>query len=140
MASVSYSPTERHVAGRCNNAGIDVQGPLPCDKIQKGDLIRLAGNERKVRVVRYDKHTGYTQCVWVVKLRRSGYPAPHTHLNRHRLKDVTIAQRGVDLYSTELESRLQMALDRYVRALADPDDDFEVRSVVTESDVVGILQ
>ena len=140
MASVSYDPTEQHVAGRQSNAGIDVQGPLPCDNIQKGDLIRLRGNERKVRVVCYDKHTGYIQCVWVVKLSRSGYPAPHTHLNRHQLKDATIAQRGVDLYSTELESRLQMTLDRHAQALADSDDDFEARDVVTESDVVGILQ
>jgi len=140
MASVAYDRTERHVEGRRSNAGIDVQGPLPCDKIQKGDLIRLAGNERKVRVVRYDEHTGFVQCVWAVKLRRSGYPSPYVHLDRHQLKQATIVERGVDLYSTELESRLQMALDRHARSVADLDDEFEVRDVVTESDVVGILQ
>lgn len=144
MPTVTYDPSTTEIAYRSSDAGKEVQGPLPCDGMQKGDLIRLNGNERKVRAVLVDSSTGFTQEVWAVKLKRSGYPSPVAHLTRHALKSASITERNVDLYSTALEARLQMAIDCYLKARREAHEKdacaaFEVRDEVTESDVVGVL-
>ena len=142
MPKVAYDRNEAYPALRSSNAGKNVQGPHPCDRICKGDLIRVRSNERKVRAVMRCGETGYIVNVWAAKLRCSGYPSPHTHIDRHSLKQSTIVRRGVDLYSTPLEAKLQMAIDRHVRELHEKEigeREFDARDVITESDIVNTL-
>jgi len=139
MPKVAYDPQDANAARRQSHVGKSISGPKPCDDIQKGDLLRVGGNLRKVRAVQRCSETGYVVNVVAVKQCRSGYPSPTTHINRHRLKEATIIEREVDLYSTELESRLQVAVDRKMEALEDPADHFDIRKVITEEEVVDVL-
>ena len=110
----------------------------PCDRFRKGDLIRHRGRLRKIRAVRRRPRDLTIADVVVVKLSRSGYPTPITHLARYELRKAAIVRRAVDLYATKTESLLQVAVDRQQRAL-DNDGDFHIEDHVTEDDVVGVL-
>lgn len=121
--------------------GREMQGPIPADWCLKGDLIRVGESRRKVRQVARDAQTGYVRSVWCVKKRRSGYRSPMTYVSRHQLRAGYrgLVERGVGLYTTQLEEALQAELDQYADELREEGVGPAHEWGLTESDVVGVL-
>jgi len=132
------------IYSRRSSQGRTISGPKRFDWLQRGDLIQLGSNKRKVRGVIRDAETGYIRTVFCVKLRRSGFPSPLATIQRSRLSRQFegLAGRGVPLEGTELEARLQEAVDQYMvhlnMALEDRES-FDISDHITESDVVDVL-
>lgn len=107
------------------------------DRVIPGDVIRLSGRLRKVRRVTRLPGTDHVHSISVLKVRRSGYPAPDTVIGRS-----SIVSRGgyrwqgivghTELCTTELECAVQREIENRTVPYRRPE--------ITERQTVGVLR